>query len=102
MEHMRGVERMGLVKSFAYRRPRHTFPLELTLGIFKRFKLLEPWQKRDYILEVDLNNMDDIDEDFLGNFVAAAEDAGADDESIDGIVLLAERRVQHTGAGQSS
>ena len=46
--------------------------------------------------------MDDIDEDFLGNFVAAAEDAGADDESIDGIVLLAERRVQHTGAGQSS
>ena len=60
MEHMRGVERMGLVKSFAYRRPRYTFPLELTLGIFKRFKLLEPWQKRDYILEVDLNDMDDM------------------------------------------
>ena len=38
--------------------------------------------------------MDDIDEDFLGNFVAVSEDAGADDESIDSIVLLAERRVQ--------
>ena len=39
--------------------------------------------------------MDDIDEDFLGNFVAATEDAGADDENIDdSIVLPAERRVQ--------
>ena len=45
MEHMRGVERMGLVKSFAYRRPRHTFPLELTLGIGQACLTYQIFQK---------------------------------------------------------